>query len=149
VRRKVVAFILRRNTERAVELLLHSFLTNPVLPMRLLGGGVEDEETFEEGLWRELQEETGLRDLRLVRRLGVQRYFKPHIQADVERHDFLLFAPDFTPDYWEFVVAGDGNDAGDTFGLQWVGASDLATVKIDEEHQPFITPDYLPELFAE
>lgn len=153
VKRKVVAFVLRRNMGGGVALLLHSFLTNPALPMRLVGGGVEDGETVEQALWRELAEETGLTDVKLMRKLGVQQYFKPYIQANVERHDFLLWVGEKTDTmlsaFSQHKVQGSGADAGDTFGLHWLEVHALATTSIDDEHRPFITPDYLPELFLE
>ena len=127
------------------ELLVHSFADDPSLPMRLPGGGIQEQETPEQALYRELREETGLEELQLVRKLGVQYYYKPYIQADVERHDFLLRSLIQTPDSWEYQVGGNGDDAGAIFRFHWISPQVLAN--IDEEHGRFITPSYLPELF--
>ncbi len=145
MKRKVAAFILRDNPSGIRQILLHSFVTVPSLPLRLPGGGVDDGETAVQALFRELQEETGLTDLAIQRKLGTQSYFKPYIQAHVERHDFLLWADADLPDEWDYQVQGSGKDAGDIFRLQWRDAHTLS--KIDKEHRPFITPDYIPELF--
>ena len=85
MRKKVVAFILRNSAQKAPELLIHSFAENPSLLRRLPGGGMEEGETPEQAMYREVQEETGLgqADLKLIRQLGVQQYYKPYIQIHV------------------------------------------------------------------
>ncbi len=65
----------------------------------------------------------------------------------MERHDFLLLVPGNLPDSWQFRVQGVGDDAGDVFGFCWLDGQSL--VEVDEEHRPFINPDYISELFDE
>lgn len=143
MKRKVLAFVLRAGDCR---LLAHEFADAPHVPWRLPGGGVETGEDPWAALLRELHEETGLTTARLLRPLGVQRYYKAFIQSEVERHDFLLTAPVSTPDIWEQQVGGSGEDAQEIFRLHWLAPTDLMC--LDEEHRPFITSAYLPEFFA-
>ncbi len=144
-RRKVAAFVLRKNHEGRDELLAHAFGSDPSLPLRVPGGGVDPGEEPEAALWRELSEETGLTTLELVRKLGVRHYYKPHIHANVERHDFLLRASPDLPDTWVYYVGGAGDDAGARFHYGWLGVQDLDI--LDEEHRPYIVPAAIPELF--
>ncbi len=147
MKKKVAAFILRTQTQGGIGLLLHSFADAPSIPRRVPGGGVYSEETPEQAVYREVLEETGLAQIQLVRKLGVQHCYKPYIQADVERHDFLFRIPTAAPDTWEYQVKGKGADAGEVFQYHWVTADQLDRIDIDEEYRRFITPDYLPEMF--
>jgi hypothetical protein len=146
-KRKVAAFILRPRAEGGNDLLFHGFVDEPWLPERVPGGGANEGETPEVAMWREIREETGLERLSLVRNLGVQRYYKPYLQANVERHDFLLYAPVDTPDVWEYCVTGDGDDFQAIFSYRWIGPDELNSVNIDEEFRPWLNPHYLPDLF--
>jgi ADP-ribose pyrophosphatase YjhB (NUDIX family) len=145
LKRKVSAFILRKAPGSAYQLLVHSFLGDPYQSLRVPGGGIYEGEAVEQALFREIREETGLVNPHLLRKLGVDNYFKASTQTNIERHSFLLRVPSTMPDTWEHRASGEGNDAGKRFLYQWIGVEDLDLV--DEEFYMTITPDKIPELF--
>lgn len=146
IKTKATAFILRRKAGRPVELLVLSFKDQPFLPWRLPGGGVANGEDFLAALFREVLEEAGLEGLELVRKLGVKSYSKATPKAYINRHDFLLWAPPETPNRWEHLVTGKGDDAGEIFRYHWAAADGLQN--LDGEFGQHLTPEYIPELFA-
>ena len=142
---KVAAFVIRKTAGERAQLLVYVPDDNPTLSPRVPGGGVEEGEVPEDAVLRELFEEAGMTALPVVRRLGVQRYYKPYTQRFVERYDYLLFAPGDVPDRWQHKVVGKGGDAGDVLSLSWIDEGAFGSV--DEEHRVALTPSYLPELF--
>lgn len=145
--KKACAYIVRRSDAGALQLLVLSFASKPHLPLRLPGGTLLDEEASLVGMFRELSEETGLNRLTVIRKLGIQRYYKEYTQANVERHDYLLHAAEDVPVSFSHTVGGTGGDAGAVFDYRWIGQDEFGS--IDSEFQQQLTPDYLPELFVE
>src|SRR5947208_1135140 len=113
--RKVCAYVLRGTDVKTPRLLVLSFAANPTLPRRLPGGTLFDDEDPVEGVLRELAEETGLEGLPISRKLGVRRYYKQYTKRNVERHDYLLWAPDDSPERFTHTVTGIGGDSGLVF----------------------------------
>ena len=146
LRRKVSAFIIKIAPGSAGQILVHSFVGDPYSPLRVPGGGIYEGEAVEDALFREIREETGLVNPRLLRKLGVDSYFKAYTKTNIERHNFLLRVPSTMPDTWEHRATGQGNDAGKSFLYQWIGMEDLDLV--DEEFRSTITPENIPELFG-
>lgn len=143
---KVTAFILRLPQK---QILLHSFSADPSLAWRLPGGSVEGREIPLISVYREVREETGLKRVEVIRKLGVQHYYKAYLQSDVYRHDFLLRVMDPTPDEWEYTVTGTGGDAGEVYHLQWVSPDRLDSLNIDDEHRRYMNAEYIAELFSD
>ncbi len=142
---KAVAFVVRPQPDGARELLVYTWLDAPDDALRLPGGTLQAGETPETALLRELREEVGAFQFSIVRKLGVQRYFKSFIGKNVERHDFLVSVDEALPDGFEHadpdIPAGEPN----VIQLHWIGSSQLE--QIDEEHRASINAAYVPEFF--
>lgn len=118
----------------------------PGVPYRFVGGNVDPGEGLIDALYREVMEESGLTNLSIVKKLGVQRYYKPFIDANVERHDYLLISNQILPDYWEHTGTGEGGDNGDVFNYQWITIDEIDL--IDEEYQLQIRDEYRTDIFG-
>ena len=141
----VKGFIIREKDNQFYELLTLSLLSNTENYLQVPGGGVEENESLITALNREIQEETGLSDLNLIRKIGTMTYYKPFIKRVIERHDFLLDAPSDTENSWVHRVTGEDKDQGKYFKYNWVQSLDFPLIA--GELRSFLTPEYVPELF--
>jgi 8-oxo-dGTP diphosphatase len=119
IRRRVVAYVTRERDGRT-ELLTIAVEERPDLGVEVPAGRLDHGETLEDGLRRELAEETGLTRLRVVRELAG---FESTYQSFCENHAFHLVVEEQTPDSWEHKVHGDGVDAGMVHVCRWVPLS--------------------------
>jgi len=144
-RPRATAFIIRRDPSPALLVYEHEDITHGLY---MLGGGIEPGEDPLACVCREILEESGLDagTLQFVRKLDVFRYFKPHANMNVERHDFVFLAPSGLPERWSHVITlSHDDDNGDQHDLVWVAAADLA--RVHPEFQQRLTMECLPELF--
>jgi 8-oxo-dGTP diphosphatase len=118
VRQRVLAYVTRERHGRT-ELLVFDQRGDPEAGTQVPAGRLDPGETLEEGLLRELHEEAGLDRVRIVRELPILGDWAQ--TARYENHAFEVRAEGATPDQWEHVVHGDGDDAGLVFEYRWVG----------------------------
>src|SRR3954471_11086847 len=116
MRQRVVAYVTRRRGGRT-ELLVFDHRDDPAALTQVPAGRLDQGESLEDCLRRELLEEAGLADLRIVRRLGAEAVGHG---TTYDNRLFELEAPADVPDAWEHVVTGDGDDAGMVFVYRWV-----------------------------
>lgn len=118
MRDRVVAYVTRERQGRK-ELLVFDELDYPHAGTQVPAGRVDPGESLEETLLRELDEEAGLVDVSILRKIGTfEPGTLPHGVHHLN-HAYEVAAPS-APDAWEHIVHGDGDDAGLTFVYRWV-----------------------------
>jgi 8-oxo-dGTP pyrophosphatase MutT (NUDIX family) len=115
-RRRVVGYVIRDGNERR-ELLVFEDPVHPHMGVQVPAGRLDPGEELEAGLLRELEEEAGLTNVRIVRELPG---FEDHYPSRYENHGFEVVIEGDAPDEWDHVVGGAGDDAGLTFHYRWV-----------------------------
>jgi 8-oxo-dGTP diphosphatase len=115
-RRRVLAYVTRDRDGRR-ELLVFEDPKHPHIGVQVPAGRLNPGEELEAGLVRELEEEAGLTNVRIVRELPG---FEEHYRSRYENHGFHVVLDGDAPDTWEHVVLGDGDDAGLTFQYRWL-----------------------------
>jgi ADP-ribose pyrophosphatase YjhB (NUDIX family) len=115
-RRRLVAYVTRERDGRT-ELLTIEAELYPEEGVQVPAGRIEPGETLEEGLRRELAEETGLTRVRVVRELPD---FECTYETFYENHAFHLEAEEETPQAWRHRIHGEGVDSGLVHLCRWV-----------------------------
>lgn len=142
---KAYAVIIRFDPDEGCKLLVLATKSVGYDFYRLPGGNVEADETPLQAAYRETHEESGIENLQFIRKIGATRYFKPFIQSEVERTDYLFEADSGLPDEWEWIGTV-GSEVGAVFAFSWISPSSIA--RVDPELRTFLTPDCIPELFG-
>jgi 8-oxo-dGTP pyrophosphatase MutT (NUDIX family) len=96
---KVLAYIIRHRPG-GKELLVFDHRDFPDAGVQVPAGTVEAGESLEQALFREVQEESGLTGLMLLRKLGESE--EP--EWNRHRHYYLLAATEELPDRWQWVT---------------------------------------------
>jgi 8-oxo-dGTP pyrophosphatase MutT (NUDIX family) len=113
VRKRVVGYVTRGR-----ELLVFDHAGTTQLP----AGRIDAHESLEDGLVREVEEETGLAGVQVVGELAdAAEFARLYGQGSAhESHAFHAVADAKTPDAWEHHVTGTGMDAGIVYPCRWV-----------------------------
>ena len=116
VRKRVVGYVTRGR-----ELLIFDHKGMPEVPTQVPAGRVDSHESLEQGLSREVEEETGVTEIEIVGVLAggeeFERLFGP---AAHESHAFHAVARPGGPDEWEHPVTGTGMDSRLVYVCRWV-----------------------------
>lgn len=144
--KKVFAYILREDGSKK-QILAFSHKDHPEVPLQVPGGTLEEGEKPIDGLKREVREESGITDLRHIKKLGEADIYNP--EADEEYHAyFFRCTSSLGEDTWDHIVTGDGEDRGLVFSYRWVAPQEALLVH-DYYFHVFMRPRYLPDLFTE
>jgi 8-oxo-dGTP pyrophosphatase MutT (NUDIX family) len=107
---------------------------HPHIGVQVPAGRLDADEGLAAGLLRELEEEAGLTNARIVRELPG---FEEHYPSSYENHGFEVVLDGDAPDEWEHVVVGDGDDAGLTFHYRWISIA--PSVRLFDRPHPRLT----------
>ncbi|MGL4574504.1 MAG: NUDIX hydrolase [Burkholderiaceae bacterium] len=118
---KAFAYVVRRN-----QLLVFSQPQFPSAGLQVPAGTIEHGEPPERAVLREVQEETGLRDVTLLRQLGITQFDARVIGKEQihERYFFLLSANDAAPERWTHFEQHSGDSQPIEFAFFWMPVSD-------------------------
>ena len=116
---KVLAYITREG-KHGKELLVFRHQRHPEAGVQVPGGTVEDGESLVAGLWREVEEETGLAHLTLIGQIAKAPFYADWRDEWHERNVFHLQASSDLPDTWVHVVKAGVEDKGLHFVFCWL-----------------------------
>jgi 8-oxo-dGTP pyrophosphatase MutT (NUDIX family) len=116
VRRRAVIYATRERHGQT-ELLTIEYVEYPEEGIQVPAGRVDHHESLEDGLRRELAEETGITRARIIRELPD---FACRYETFSINHAFHVAVEQETPDRWEHRVHGEGADSGLTYICRWV-----------------------------
>ncbi|HMI98839.1 MAG TPA: NUDIX hydrolase [Gaiellaceae bacterium] len=116
LRKRVVAFV-TRELAGITELLVFDYAGMTELP----GGRIDAHESLEEGIAREIMEETGIGEVRIVEELAdADEFVRLYGRGAHETHVFHAVTDAETPEEWEHHVTGKGMDGGLVYACRWV-----------------------------
>jgi ADP-ribose pyrophosphatase YjhB (NUDIX family) len=120
VRKRVVGYVTRGR-----ELLVFDHKGMPHVATQVPAGRVDSHENLEDGLRREVEEETGVTEIEIVNVLADADEFKRLYGPGAhESHAFHAVAEAGGPNAWEHPVTGTGMDSGLVYACRWVPLDD-------------------------
>ena len=134
LKRKVLAYITKGIGEEC-EILVFEQKDHPEAGLQVPGGTIENDELLIDALYREVEEETGIRrdDLELVGKVSKMKYYVDERDRVYERNFFHLELSGQAPDKWEHQVVCEGQDDGMTFCFRWIPISQLPQLAADQD----------------
>ena len=144
--KKVSAYIVRESNKGYDELLVFSHKDYPDVPVQIPGGTVEEGEDLITALRREIYEESGLKEFKIIKRIGEINYYND-LNQKFKRHFYLIRVSKTTSDTWEHKVGGKGEDKGLIFKYFWYQPQEV--LLIYKRDRNFLTKKFIPSLFPD
>ena len=117
---KVLAYVVRLDKSGDLELLVFTHSDQPEAGLQVPAGTVDDGETPELAVVRELEEESGLRDIPLVGLIDRYSWTHPTTGNRHHRNVFHFEAGADLPAKWEHRATGSAEEEGLTFCFEWM-----------------------------
>ncbi|MCU5201333.1 NUDIX hydrolase [Bacillus paranthracis] len=118
-KKKVHAYVTREK-EGAMQLLVFKHRDTPEAGIQVPGGTVDEGETLEAAILREVQEESGLRHLCIERFLADYIIHVREKKEYEKRHFFHVTLLTNVKDRWEHIVSAGEEDEGLVFCYEWI-----------------------------
>jgi len=117
---KVVAYITRNNGSQTQLLVFDHDKEHSEAGTQVPAGTVDPQEDFEKALLREVAEEAGIQNLKVIGKVDQYTFFREIHQCFNRRHVFHLKSAQSLPDTWTHTVTGDGIDQNLNFHYYWI-----------------------------
>jgi len=117
---KVIAYITRRKDAKTQLLVFDHDEKYCDAGTQVPAGTVDAGENHEEALKREIFEEAGISDLKILKKFDQYTFFRDAQQCFNRRHVYHLEATKELPDSWTHQVTGDGMDHDLNFHYYWI-----------------------------
>ncbi|HDR7800023.1 NUDIX domain-containing protein [Bacillus tropicus] len=118
-KKKVHAYVTREK-EGVMQLLVFKHRDIPEAGIQVPGGTVDEGETLEAAILREVQEESGLRHLCIERFLADYIIHVKEKKEYQKRHFFHVTLLTDVKDSWEHIVSAGEEDEGLVFSYEWI-----------------------------
>jgi len=130
VKQKVLAYLIWEDKGQQ-QLLVFVHHDYPEAGIQVSGGTVEEGESLEMAIMRELEEEAGLQQLSVTNKLTETVYYNSYKQEYQNQHVFLVQSYTKLPEKWNYYVTGDGEDRGLSYLFFWIDVTSPPTLIAD------------------
>jgi len=117
---KVVAYITRTKGSQTQLLVFDHDKKHSEAGTQVPAGTIATGENIEESLLREISEEAGIQNLKVIKKIDEYTFFRETHKCFNRRHVYHLESLNNLPDKWTHTVTGDGIDQNMNFHYYWL-----------------------------